>query len=104
MKNKKILIIVISAVLALCLAVFGIIVLPKIIGGNSDAVLVKFDVNTDLETNVLQDREIKIGRRVSQPKAFITGNNPTNLQVYGWYTSKDCKPEERWEETNAQKS
>ncbi len=56
-----------------------------------------FDVNTDLETNVIRPRSIVIGRRVSEPKAFITGDNPTNLNVYGWYTSKECTEDTRWD-------
>ena len=56
-----------------------------------------FDVNTDLETNVVRPRSIVIGRRVSEPKAFITGENPNNLNVYGWYTSKECTEDTRWD-------
>ena len=100
MKNKKLLIIIISAVLAVCLAVVGTIVIVKLANSSSDTAVVKFDVNIDLETNVIQEREIKIGRRVSQPKAFITEENPTNLQVYGWYTTKECKEENKWDFKN----
>ena len=59
--------------------------------------LVVFDVNTDLETNLIRERSIVVGRRISEPKAFITGDNPDNLQVYGWYTSQDCTEDTRWD-------
>ena len=53
-------------------------------------VTVKFDVNTDLPTNTVKDKVVEMGKRVSRPKAFISGDNPTNLQLYGWYVDKEC--------------
>lgn len=100
MKNKKLLIIIISAILGVCLAVGGVILGIKLAGNNKETATVKFNVNTTYETNVIQDREIKIGRRVSQPKAFIKGDNPNNLNVYGWYTSKECTDSTRWDFKN----
>ena len=55
---------------------------------------VRFDVNTEFTTNVVKDKEVTIGKRVSQPKAYILDENPDNLQVYGWYTTADC--EDQW--------
>ena len=57
--------------------------------------VVHFDVNTDHETNVIKDKTVTIGKRVSKPNAVILDDNPTNLQVYGWYTSKDYT--EQWD-------
>lgn len=57
--------------------------------------VVHFDVNTDHETNVIKDKTVTIGKRVSKPNAVILEENPTNLQVYGWYTSKDYT--EQWD-------
>lgn len=55
---------------------------------------VSFDVNTTFTTNVIKDKEVTLGKRVSQPKAYILDENPDNLQVYGWYTTADCS--EQW--------
>ena len=55
--------------------------------------VVHFDVNTTLKTNALKDKTVTIGKRVSKPTAVITEDNPTNLQVYGWYTSPDFTEE-----------
>ena len=55
--------------------------------------VVHFDVNTTLKTNVLKDKTVNIGKRVSKPTAVILEDNPTNLQVYGWYTSPDFTEE-----------
>ena len=51
---------------------------------------VKFDVNTEHQTNSVKDKQVTIGKRVSKPDAYIIDDNPTNLQVYGWYTTADC--------------
>ena len=52
---------------------------------------VKFDVNLDgYETNSVKDKTISIGKRVPIVKAYVTGENPDNLQLYGWYTDKEC--------------
>ena len=53
-------------------------------------VTVKFDVNTTLQTNVVKDKIVEVGKRVSRPKAFISEDNPTNLQLYGWYIDAAC--------------
>ncbi len=55
--------------------------------------VVHFDVNTTLQTNVIKDKTVTLGKRVSKPTAVILEDNPTNLQVYGWYTSPDFAEE-----------
>ena len=57
--------------------------------------VVHFDVNTTLQTNSVKDKTVTIGKRVSKPTAVILEDNPTNLQVYGWYTSPDFT--EQWD-------
>ena len=62
-------------------------------GGEQEAkttAVVSFDVNTDLQTNSVKNKTVTIGKRVSKPGAYIIEDNPTNLQVYGWYTTPDC--------------
>ena len=52
---------------------------------------IKFDVNLDgYETNSVKDKTVSIGKRVPISKAYITGENPDNLQLYGWYTDAAC--------------
>ena len=52
--------------------------------------VVSFDVNTEYQTNSVKDKTVTLGKRVSKPGAYIIEDNPTNLQVYGWYTTPDC--------------
>ena len=52
---------------------------------------IKFDVNLDgYETNSVKDKTVTIGKKVPIAKAYVTGDNPNNLQLYGWYTDKAC--------------
>ncbi len=103
MKMKRLLMIALAVLSLSVLAVFGISCggdgAGESVGGSAakKEVLVVFDVNTDLQTNVIRERSIVVGRRISEPKAFIMGDNPDNLQVYGWYTSKDCKEDTKWD-------
>ena len=106
MRIKKLLMIALAVLSLSVLAIFGVSC-----GGTSsttsesetasevvqEEALVVFDVNTDLPTNVIRERSIVIGRRISEPKAFINGDNPDNLQVYGWYTSKECTEDTKWD-------
>ena len=103
MKIKKILTFVLIVLSLSAIAVFGISCGNK---GNTsnqessaktDEATIVFDVNTNLQTNVIRSRDIVIGRRISQPTVFITGDNPDNFQVYGWYTSKQCTEDTRWD-------
>lgn len=94
MKLKKLLTVLCSAFL-LAGAGFALISCGEKDNGSEGKATVKFDVNTDHETNVIKNKEVTIGKRVSQPKAYILDDNPTNLQVYGWYTTEAC--EQRWD-------
>ena len=52
---------------------------------------VKFDVNLEgYETNSVKDKTVSIGKKVPIAKAYVTGDNPNNLQLYGWYTDAAC--------------
>lgn len=52
---------------------------------------IKFDINLDgYKTNVVKDKTVSIGKRVPIAKAYITNENPDNLQLYGWYTDAAC--------------
>ena len=52
---------------------------------------IRFDVNLDgYETNSVKDKTVSIGKKVPIAKAYITGDNPSNLQLYGWYTDANC--------------
>lgn len=52
---------------------------------------VKFDVNLEgYETNSVKAKTVSIGKRVPIAKAYVTSDNPDNLQLYGWYTDKAC--------------
>ena len=68
-------------------------------GGNTESnvekttAVVRFEVNTTLKTNTIKDKTVTLGKRVSKPTAVIMEDNPTNLQVYGWYTSPDFTEE-----------
>ena len=65
-------------------------------GGNSGgetktSATIKFDINlSGYETNVVKDKTVSIGKKVPIAKAYVTGDNPDNLQLYGWYTDKAC--------------
>ncbi len=59
---------------------------------------IKFDVNTTFATNLVKDKVVSIGKRVSRPKVYISDENPDNLQVYGWY--KDAACTEPWDFKN----
>ena len=96
MRNKKILTMLLSAAM-----VFGVTaaVASCSFGGTGNSVAagakttatVKFDLNLEgYETNIVKDKQITIGKRVPVAKAYITGDNPSNLQLYGWYTDAAC--------------
>lgn len=89
MKIKKFLTILCTALIAtVAVGVFSACNVQK---AEDTKATVSFDVNTTFTTNVVKDKEVTIGKRVSQPKAYILDENPDNLQVYGWYTSADCE-------------
>ncbi|MBQ8726218.1 MAG: InlB B-repeat-containing protein [Clostridia bacterium] len=107
MKNKKFLAILFSVILVVCIAVVALAIglsqgcnpssESESTPANDNVATVVFDLNTEYQTNVIKSKEVTIGRRVSQPKAYIIEDNPNNLQIYGWYTSKDFTEESRWD-------
>ena len=57
-------------------------------------VTIHFDANTEHETNKIQDQEVRIGKKITKkPRVFFMDDNPDNLDVSGWYTSKDLTVE-----------
>ena len=62
-------------------------------GQNSSEATVHFEMNIDLETNVIRDQVVTKGKKAKKPNAFILHDNPENLEVYGWYTSADYERE-----------
>lgn len=99
--KKRLLTLLFSALMAF--GVVGCVTACDMSGGaNSSSIeetkttaVVHFDVNTTLQTNVIKDKTVTIGKRVSKPNALILEDNPTNLQVYGWYTTPDFT--EQWD-------
>ena len=96
MRHKKILTMLLSAAM-----VFGVTATvascanngagSNIVAGAKASATVKFNLNLDgYETNIVKDKQVKIGKRVPIAKAYITSDNPSNLQLYGWYTDAAC--------------
>ena len=50
---------------------------------------VTFDLCTDLETNPLLPKEVAKGDIVAKPTAVVTGENPNNAVLEGWYRDKE---------------
>ena len=93
MKNKKLITLICAAVMAL-----GVGCIATACGegdGAKTTATVRFNVNTTSTTNSVKDKTVTIGKRVSQPKAYILDENPENFQVYGWYTDAACT--QRWD-------
>ena len=84
---------------AITLTLFSILILSCAwaIGGcagqNSSQATVHFEMNIDLETNVIRDQVVTKGKKAKKPNAFILHDNTENLEVYGWYTSPDYERE-----------
>lgn len=63
------------------------------------AATISFDINLDgYETNSVKDKTVSLGKRVPTVKAYITGDNPDNLQLYGWYIDEACT--QKWDFKN----
>ena len=97
MKRKKLLTILLSV--AMLLGVMGVaaacgdagVQSSSPIVQNKTSATVQFDINLDgYQTNTVKDKTIKLGKRIPIVKAYVTGENPNNLQLYGWYTDKAC--------------
>ena len=101
MKNKKIFTFLLVMLSLVSVAIFAVSCGKKKTQvestASSNEAVVVFNTNTTLETNAVNERYIVLGRRISEPKVFITGDNPDNLNVYGWYTSKSCTEDTRWD-------
>lgn len=62
---------------------------------------VTFDKNTSHETNTLQPVTVDNGKTVKAPTVIVTDTDESNrYTVVGWYTSKDCKEDEKWNFAN----
>ena len=85
MKNKKFLSFILVVLSLVALAVFAVSCSnnkqTESTAPSNEAVVV-FNTNTTLETNVGRERYVVKGRRVSEPKLFVTAENPDNLNVY----------------------
>ena len=61
---------------------------------------VTFDKNTSRNTNVLQPQTVENGKTVKAPTVItIDDNDPdasNRYAVIGWYTSSECKEDEKW--------
>lgn len=61
---------------------------------------VTFDKNTSRNTNVLQPQTVENGKTVKAPTVItIDDNDPdasNRYAVIGWYTSSECKENEKW--------
>ncbi len=60
-------------------------------GSQKTTATISFDVNLDgYQVNDVKPKTVSIGKRVPIVKAYVTGENPSNLQLYGWYTDEAC--------------
>lgn len=95
---KKILILTLTVIMALSMAV---VVSCKDNGdaGNTSAsensasetsniVTVHFDLCTDLQTTNIKDKKVEKNSTINEPVVVVTGENPDNASVTGWYTDK----------------
>ncbi len=51
---------------------------------------VRFEVNTEYQTNAVLDQLVKEGMHAKKPTLEITQDGINDLVVFGWYTEKDC--------------
>ena len=95
MKRKSILTLLLSVAM-ICAAGAAMTACDNIFPGTSNieakaTATIKFDINLEgYQTNVVKDKTVSVGKRVPIAKAYITGDNPDNLQLYGWYTDAAC--------------
>ena len=60
-------------------------------GEQKTTATISFDINLEgYQTNDVKPKTVSVGKRVPIVKAYVTGENPDNLQLYGWYTDKAC--------------
>ena len=95
MKRKSLLTLLLSVAM-ICAAGATMVACDGILPSTSNVTAkatatIKFDINLDgYQTNVVKDKTVSVGKRVPIAKAYITGDNPDNLQLYGWYTDRAC--------------
>ena len=80
MKNKKLITLICAAIMALGLG--GVATACDVKDNGKTTATVRFNVNTQSETNSVKDKTVTIGKRVTQPKAYILEENPDNFQFF----------------------
>ena len=58
---------------------------------------VTFDLCTDLQTTTALPRKVKAGMRIDEPKIYVTGDNPDNYEIEGWYSEKNYSEDSKWD-------
>ena len=58
---------------------------------------VTFDLCTDLQTTTALPRKVKAGTRIDEPKIYVTGDNPDNYEIEGWYSGKNYSEDSKWD-------
>ena len=58
---------------------------------------VTFDLCTDLQTTTALPRKVKAGTRIDEPKIYVTGDNPDNYEIEGWYSEKNYSEDSKWD-------
>ena len=58
---------------------------------------VTFDLCTDLQTTTALPRKVKAGTRIDEPKIYVTGDNPDNYEIEGWYSEKNYFEDSKWD-------
>ncbi len=58
---------------------------------------VTFDLCTDLQTTTALPKKVTAGSRIDEPKVYVTGDNPENYEIEGWYESKNYDEDSKWD-------
>ncbi len=58
---------------------------------------VTFYLCTDLQTTTALPRKVKAGTRIDEPKIYVTGDNPDNYEIEGWYSEKNYSEDSKWD-------
>ena len=58
---------------------------------------VTFYLCTDLQTTTALPRKVKAGMRIDEPKIYVTGDNPDNYEIEGWYSEKNYSEDSKWD-------
>ena len=65
-------------------------------GGSTDSIqetndyhTVKFELCTDLQTNLIEDQEVEDGDVVVKPSVGVIGDNPDRMEIDSWYTDAE---------------